>query len=167
MNRWYAAYTQPRNEALAMEHLGRQGFDVYCPRYRKRRSHAGRIDVVASPLFPRYVFVAFDPGAARWQAIRSTRGVIDLVKNGLDPSPVPDFILTEIRAREDESGLVVLDNQLNLARGDKFSIAAGPFAGHTAIFETKRDEVRVHALLSLLGREVHVQLPVDAIAPVS
>lgn len=167
MNRWYAAYTQPRNEALAMEHLGRQGFDVYCPRYRKRRSHAGRIDVVASPLFPRYVFVAFDPGAARWQAIRSTRGVIDLVKNGLDPSPVPDFILTEIRAREDESGLVVLDNQLNLARGDKFSIAAGPFAGHTAIFEIRRDEVRVHALLSLLGREVHVQLPVDAIAPVS
>ena len=80
---------------------------------------------------------------------------------------MPEFILAEIRAREDESGFVVLGNSLNLARGDKFSIAAGPFAGHTAIFETKRDEVRVHALLSLLGREVHVQLPLDAIAPVT
>lgn len=167
MNRWYAAYTQPRNEALAMEHLARQGFDAYCPRYQKRRSHAGRIDLVASPLFPRYVFVAFDPDTARWQAIRSTRGVIELVKNGLEPAPLPEFILTEIRAREDESGYVVLGNSLNLARGDKFSIAAGPFAGHTAIFEAKRDDVRVNALLSLLGREVHVQLPVDAIAPVS
>jgi len=167
MNRWYAAYTQPRNEALAMEHLARQGFDVYCPRYQKRRSHAGKIDHVASPLFPRYVFVAFDPDTARWQAIRSTRGVIELVKNGLEPSPVPDLILKEIRAREDESGYVVLGNALNLARGDKFSISAGPFAGHTAIFETKRDDVRVHALLSLLGREVHVQLSIDAIAPVS
>jgi transcriptional antiterminator RfaH len=112
------------------------------------------------------VFVSFDPDAARWQAIRSTRGVIELIKNGLDPSPVPEFILSEIRAREDESGFVVLGNNLNLVRGDKFSIAAGPFAGHTAIFETQRDEQRVHALLSLLGREVHVQLPVDAITPV-
>jgi transcriptional antiterminator RfaH len=167
MNRWYAAYTQPRNEVLAIEHLARQGFDVYCPRYQKRRSHAGRIDLVASPLFPRYVFVAFDPQTARWQAIRSTRGVIELVRNGVDPAPVPDFILTEIRAREDESGFVMLGNQFNLARGDRFSIAAGPFAGHTAIFEAKRDEARVHALLSLLGREVHLQLPVDVIAPVS
>ena len=114
MNRWYAAYTQPRNEALAIEHLARQGFDVYCPRYQKRRSHAGKIDLVASPLFPRYVFVSFDPEAARWQAIRSTRGVIDLVKNGLDPSPVQEFILTELREREDEGGFVVLGNSMSL-----------------------------------------------------
>ena len=73
MNRWYAAYTQPRNEALAIEHLARQGFDVYCPRYQKRRSHAGKIDLVASPLFPRYVFIAFDPEAARWQAFLDDR----------------------------------------------------------------------------------------------
>lgn len=166
MKRWYAVYTQPRNESLAAEHLERQGFEVYCPRYRKRRSHAGRVDFVASPLFPRYVFVGFDPATGRWQAIRSTRGAVDLVRNGFDPVPVPDFVIPEIRAREDENGFVVLGNHLKLARGDKFSIAAGPFAGHVAIFEARRDSARVFALLSLLGGKVVVELPVDAVAPV-
>jgi transcriptional antiterminator RfaH len=167
MKRWFAAYTQPRHESLASEHLARQGFDIYYPRYRKRRSHAGRIDLVASPLFPRYVFVGFDPHAARWQAIRSTRGVVDLVKNGSDPVPVPDLVITEIREREDGEGFVVLGEHLRLARGDKFSIAAGPFAGHVAIFEANRDSARVVALLSLLGGQVVVDLPLGAVAPVS
>jgi transcriptional antiterminator RfaH len=167
MKRWYAVYTQPRNETLATEHLARQDFESYCPQYLKRRSHAGRIDLVSSPLFPRYVFVAFDIEAARWQAIRSTRGVIDLVKNGVDPVPVPDFVVSEIHAREDENGFVLLGNHLKLTRGDKFSIAAGPFTGHVAIFEARRDSTRVIALLSLLGSERMVELPVDAVAPVS
>ncbi|MEX0803098.1 MAG: transcription termination/antitermination NusG family protein [Candidatus Binatia bacterium] len=167
MKRWYAVYTQPRNESLATEHLARQSFDAYCPRYQKRRSHAGRIDFVSSPLFPRYVFVAFDPETARWQAIRSTRGVVDLVRNGLDPVPVPEFIISEIRTREDENGFVLLGNHLKLARGDKFSIAAGPFAGHVAIFEARRDSARVIALLSLLGGKIVVELPVGAVAPVT
>jgi transcriptional antiterminator RfaH len=167
MKRWYAVYTQPRNEGLALEHLARQGFDAYYPRYRKRRSHAGRVDVVPSPLFPRYIFVAFDAEGERWQAIRSTRGVIDLVKNGLDPVPVPDFVISEIRAREDEDGFVLLGNHLKLARGDKFSIAGGPFAGQVAIFEARRDSARVIALLSLLGGKIVVELPLDAVAPAS
>jgi len=167
MKRWYAVYTQPRNETLATDHLARQGFEVYFPRYRKRRSHAGRIDFIPSPLFPRYIFVAFDPDSARWQAIRSTRGVVDLVKNGLDPTPISEAIVLEIRAREDESGFVLLGKHLRLARGDKFRIDSGPFAAHVGIFEAKRDDQRVIALLSLLGREVTVDLPIGSIAPVS
>lgn len=167
MKQWFAVYTQPRKEDVAIEHLGRQGFEPYCPRYRKRHSHAGRVSLVASPLFPRYVFAAFDPDQARWQAIRSTRGVVDLVRNGLDPVPVPETILTEIRAREDEEGYVLLGNHLRLARGDKFSIAEGPFAGHVAIFEAKRDSARVIALLSLLGGQIVVNLPPRAVAPIS
>ena len=84
MKSWYVAYTQPRNEKLALEHLVRQGFEVFCPQYRKRRSHARRIDMVPAPLFPRYLFVAFDASDPQWRAIRSTRGVIDLVRHGLD-----------------------------------------------------------------------------------
>ncbi len=162
---WYAVYTQPRNEDLAAEHLSRQGLEVFLPRYLKRRSHARRIDNVPAPLFPRYVFVAFQVADGGWRVIRSTRGVIDLVRNGVQPVPVPDAIIEEIKRRRDEQGFVTIHKQINLKRGARIRIDAGPFADCEAIFESQRDEDRVVALLSLLGRKVIVELPVDSVAP--
>ena len=63
------------------KHLGRQGFQVYLPRYTKRRRHARRVDTVAVPLFPRYLFVSVAV-AQRWHSIRSTIGITRLVANG-------------------------------------------------------------------------------------
>lgn len=162
---WYAVYTQPRSESLAGEHLSRQGFDVFLPRYLKRRSHARRVDTVPAPLFPRYVFVGFQVAEGGWRVIRSTRGVIDLVRNGIQPVPVPDVIIEEIKRRRDEQGFVTLHKQINLKRGARIRIDAGPFADYEAIFETQRDEDRVVALLSLLGRKVVVELSADSVVP--
>ena len=69
--RWFVAHTQPNAEAKAAAHLMRQGFGVYVPRYLKRRRHARKIDIVAAPLFPRYLFVAVDLNAQRWRSIWS------------------------------------------------------------------------------------------------
>ena len=60
--RWFVAQSHVHAESKAAMHLGRQGFEVYLPRYRKQRRHARRIDVVATPLFPRYPFVSIDLG---------------------------------------------------------------------------------------------------------
>ena len=166
MKRWYAVYTKPRNEELATQHLVRQGFEIVYPRYLKRRSHARVVSSVSAPLFPRYLFASFEIAAPSWSAIRSTRGVIDLVRNGVSPAPVPDEIIGEIRRRADDNGHVVLGKQLHLERGDSFCIDTGPFAAHVAIFEERRDNDRVIALLSLLGRKVTVQMPIDAVVPV-
>ena len=165
MKSWYAVYTQPRNEMLATEHLTRQDFEVFLPCYMKRRSHARRVDNVPAPLFPRYVFVAFDIVQGGWRAIRSTRGVIDLVCNDIHPIPVPDAIIEEIQQRRDEQGFVVLEKRINLKRGARIRIDAGPFADYEAIFESQRDDERVIALLSLLGRKVVVELPANSVVP--
>jgi transcriptional antiterminator RfaH len=167
MKHWFVVYTQTRHEDLASENLGRQGFDVYYPRYCKSRSHARRKDVVPSPLFPRYIFVAFDAMGSGWRSIRSTRGVIDLVRNGIDPVPVPEGTIDEIKSREDGNGFVVLGKHLHLNRGDSFRIGSGPFASQMAIFEAKKDDTRVLALLSMLGRKVSIELPIGAVAPVA
>ena len=57
---WYVVHTHPRAEAKALLNLDRQGFSCYLPRYLKRRRHARRLETVAAPLFPRYLFVALD-----------------------------------------------------------------------------------------------------------
>jgi len=163
MKRWYAVYTQPRKEMLATEHLARQGFEVLLPRYMKRRSHARRVDLVPAPLFPRYIFAAFDLDEGGWRVIRSTRGVINLVCNGLQPVPVPAAIIEEIQRRQDEQGFVILKRRINLKRGARIRIDVGPFADYEAIFEAQRDNERVVALLSFLGREVVIELPVESV----
>jgi transcriptional antiterminator RfaH len=166
MKQWFAVYTHPRGEAIAAENLLRQGFEVFFPRYLKRRSHARKIETVPAPLFPRYLFIAFDTGDSGWRVVRSTRGVIDLVRNHQDPAPVPGAIIEEIRSRQDEDGFVVMA-LAKLGRGDKIRIETGPFASYEAIFETVRDNDRVVALLSLLGRQVVVNVPIDAVSPAS
>ena len=57
MRRWYVVHTQPQGESRAKANLERQGYEVYLPRCRKWRRHARRAEIVAAPLFPRYLFV--------------------------------------------------------------------------------------------------------------
>ena len=80
---------------------------------------------------------------------------------------MPDAIIEEIRKRQDEHGYVVLARHIKLGRGDKIRIEGGPFASYEAIFETMRDNERVVALLSLMGRQVVVNVPVEAVSPAS
>ena len=107
-SRWYVVHTQPNREARADLNLRRQGFSTYLPRYVRRRRHARRHEMVARPLFPRYLFVALDPARDRWRAIHSTFGVNHLVLAGEEPLPVPDGVVDEIRARENGDGFVKL-----------------------------------------------------------
>jgi transcriptional antiterminator RfaH len=72
--RWYLIHSHPHAEGKASEHLRRQGFETYLPRYLKQRRHARRIEKVSAPLFPSYLFAAVDTASQRWLAIDSTIG---------------------------------------------------------------------------------------------
>lgn len=160
---WYVAHTQPRAEALAKTHLERQGFTVYLPHYAKTRRHARRVDTVTAPLFPRYVFVAMDLDMARWRAIHSTRGVQHLICHGDRPASVPDWVIDEIRTRENDDGMVRMLSTEILKPGDPVRIVAGAFSGHEALFQSASDRDRIVVLLSLLGRTVRTAVPLDAV----
>jgi transcriptional antiterminator RfaH len=160
--RWYVVQTRPHGERKAAAHLKRQGFDVYLPRYLKRRRHARRVDTVAAPLFPRYLFVAIDMMTQRWRAVRSTVGVNDIVSFGEDPVAVQDEVIDELRQREDGAGLVQLDRHAAFARGDKVRVLEGAFTEYLAVFDAMTDHERVSVLIDLLGRKVRVAM--DSIA---
>lgn len=67
-DRWYVAQTQPRAESRAIAHLERQGYQVFCPRYRKTVRHTAR-DL--------------------WRAVNGTRGIARLISQGEAPAPLP------------------------------------------------------------------------------
>lgn len=164
MNRWYIVHTQPNGEERARHNLERQGFAVYLPKYLKHRRHARRVEHVRRPLFPRYLFVRFDPDTAQWRSINGTFGVAHLVSNGNEPIPVSDSIVDAIQARHDANELVILYTPESFEPGQKLEIVDGPFAWHTGLFQRLSDNERVVLLLDLLGRQVTVTVPPEAIA---
>ena len=161
---WFVVQTQVNAEAKAARNLLQQGFEIYLPRYLKRRSHARRTDKVAVPLFPRYMFVRIDMATQRWRSVQSTFGVASLVFNGSEPVPVPTQVLRTLRASEDESGYVRLDKRPKFARGDEVRVIAGAFADSLALFDGLADRDRIVILLDMLGRKVCVSIEADMVA---
>lgn len=154
---WYVAFTHVHAEAKAALNLTHQGYTVFFPRFRKRRSHARKIEIVSAPLFPRYVFVQMDTATQRWRSIGSTIGVAHLVCHGDRPAIVPDRVIAELRSREDAEGLFLLDKP-TFATGDKIRVRYGAFCDSLGLFEGMTDRQRVTVLLDLLGRKVRVAM---------
>jgi transcriptional antiterminator RfaH len=164
MQAWYVVKTKPRNEARAAENLSRQGFPIYCPKYRCRRRRANRVQQSRVPLFPSYLFVTFDISRDSWAVIRSTYGVSQLICRNGDPVAVPEAVLDDIRRREDSDGLVRLDATRNCRPGDPVRIMAGAFADQVGLFDCRTDSERVVVLLRLLGRDVRTVVRSDEVA---
>ena len=162
--RWYVVQTQVNSEAKAAQNLLRQGYEIYLPRYLKRRRHARKVDFVAKPLFPRYLFVAIDMATQRWRSIQSTFGVSHLVTNGDEPATVPDGVVSALKAREDDRGFVGMEAKPAFALGDKVRVLAGAFMDSAGLFDGMGDHDRVAILLDMLGRKVRVHLDVDLVA---
>lgn len=161
--RWYVVQSQPNAEAKAVSHLNRQGFDTYLPRYLKRRRHARRVETVPASLFPRYLFVAIDLNAQRWRSIFSTVGVSRLVCQGEVPTPISTNIIDGLKAREDNSGFIQLDQRPKYRPGDIIRVLDGAFADYLGLCEGMKDSDRVAILLEMLGRKVRVTVDIGAV----
>ncbi len=164
MKRWYVVHTHSRGERLAMDNLHRQGFDAYLPQYFKRRRHARKVEMVSAPLFPRYLFVGLDLRTARWHAIKSTFGVKCLVRHGDKPAPVPMGVVENIQAHEDGDGKVVMGKVMPFKKNEVVQFNVGAFSDQTGLFDCFTDDERVIVLLELLGRQVKVRVPMEAIS---
>jgi transcriptional antiterminator RfaH len=162
--RWYVVRTQINGETKAAQNLLRQGYEVHLPRYMKRRRHARKVDFVAKPLFPRYLFVAIDMATQRWRSIQSTSGVSHLVTNGDEPAVVPEGVVSALKLREDAKGFVKLDATPSFAPGDKVRVLAGALTDNAGLFSGMADHDRVSILLEMLGRQVRVVLDADLVA---
>ncbi len=159
MRRWYAVQCKPRMELWARTNLWDRGFEVYLPQYLKLRRHARRRDWVPRPLFPGYLFVRADLEAGDKRAVNAASGVGRMVSFGTCTPPLEDQVVTEIRAREGEDGLIRLDQARAFKPGEELRICDGALSDKVGLFETMNDDRRVILLLDLLGRKVRVQLP--------
>ena len=158
---WLAVHTRPRQEATAAANLSRQGFEVFLPELRQRKRRQGKWQWFTGPLFPRYLFLQVALGEQDIAKVRSTLGVVNLVRFGARLAQVDASIIDFLKAQQkDAQGVGELD-EASYNPGDRVQILEGPFAGMNGLYQMKKDADRVELLLSLMGRNTPVILELD------
>jgi len=163
---WYLVHTKPRQEATALDHLQRQGYECYLPTLRREKLRQGLVTEGREPLFPRYLFVR--PGQREetisWAPIRSTKGVSRLVCFGTEPAKVDAALVQALQSQEQvaQTEPVRLFNE-----GDRVRLTEAPFAGLEAIYQMADGERRALVLIELLSRPVRVRVSPASLRRVS
>lgn len=152
---WYLIHTKPRQEALALTNLSRQGFECYMPMLKLQKIRQRKTALVAEPMFARYLFIRLDTSGSgqSWSPIRSTLGVNQLVKFGGQPAKVDGQLIDLIRFREQNNPA-----QPMFAPGEHVVVADGPFVGLEAIYQTTDAESRSMILLEMLSKPVSMRI---------
>lgn len=159
MEVWFAVVTKPRAEAIALEHLNRQGYTCLLPRIKRVLRGAAGLRSRIESLFPNYLFLRADPERTSLAPVRSTRGALGLVRFGGEPVQVPDAVIARIQARMVcDDGLVSLLTP-ELTAGQAVRVMDGPMVGIEGVFQADAGADRVRVLLQLLGVPRDVVLP--------
>lgn len=161
---WYLVYCKPRQESVARENLTRQGYETYLPFMRDVRRRQGKRVTLIAPMFPRYLFIHLNRETDNWAPIRSTLGVVSIVRFGRAAARVPDDLLTMLRSREDTQGVQILPVD-EYKPGSRIRITQGGFAGYEGLFQAATGRDRVTVLLDVLGRQARASVDSASIEP--
>lgn len=148
---WYAVHTLPRQEARADSNLRAWGIETVFPKIKDCRYNkfSGEPIYMVKPLFPRYIFARFNAEQGLHN-VRFTRGVYAVISSGNKPISVNDDVITLIKSRMQEDGLVNIGEEFSA--GDKVLIKKGPFKSLMGIFERRMDASnRVMVLLTTIN----------------
>lgn len=156
---WLLAQFKPNSHRIAERNLQRQGFRTFLPLQQETRRERGRFTTRSRPLFPGYLFVAFDPRKGGWSAVNSTYGITRLVSFGAAPVAVPPDLVSELMQRCDAKGMLLPPPVLK--PGDQVTMTRGPFADFAATVAELAPDQRVWVLLELMGRETRVAVSPD------
>ena len=149
MKDWYLVKTKSRQENIAQNNLENQDYDVFCP--------FAQINNKRVVLFPGYIFIYLDSKSQDWSPIRSTKGVLYLVRFGLNYAKIPNNIIEFIKKNQLNTA-EKLKSLSNFKPGDKVQITEGAFKNCIAIFKEYKPDERVILLMNLLGQQQTISI---------
>jgi transcriptional antiterminator RfaH len=153
--RWFVIQTKSKQEDRSVFHLRNKDIEVYLPKLEVMTFHARRRSIIRKPFFPCYLFVSIDPGIDL-NTVRWTQGVVRILLNSIQPMPLDDRVIEEIRSMEDSDGIIRL---IPSREYKKVRITKGPFKDLTGIFDRwLSDGERVKILLDLVFYQASIDL---------
>ena len=161
---WFLAQLKPNCANIADKNLKRQGFQTFLPLEEETRQRNGKFVTATRPLFPGYIFVAFEAARGLWRTVNSTYGITRLVSFAKEPAPVPLDLLSQLMLRCDTDGKVLPPKLLKA--GDQVVLNTGPFANFVAEVEKIAPDRRVWVLMEIMGGHTRVAVGADQLRAV-
>jgi transcriptional antiterminator RfaH len=161
---WYVIHTKPKQEFRAAQNLEQQEYTIFLPTISVQKLYKNTLQITQEPLFARYLFIQLDQVNSNWFPIRSTRGVLQIVRFGTHTEPIkvhPQLI-------EDLKYLATEKIPKTLfSSGESVYIQEGPFKGLEASFQKLLDEPsgesRALILIEILGKTQNLKIPLQHI----
>lgn len=170
---WFVARAQERRERHAAVKLEQRGFVAYVPTLLTRRKRLGVWLDSPEAIFPGYLFVGARSCVENGRStvlqdirpVRSTRGIVGLVRFGEEFARVPGVAIDELRQREaaGRSGMIE-DPSRKFRVGEHITVRAGSLAGLQGVYSQREGKKRCIILLGYLDHVRSVALPLDWIA---
>jgi transcriptional antiterminator RfaH len=156
---WHLIMTKPKQDEVAEYNLKLQGFEVYRPQCRQVKTRRGKKITQLESLFPRYLFIKLDDEQQNWAPIRSTKGVLQLVRFGTQAAKVDEALIDQLKQQEQVALNEPSDSPYK--KGDKLRVEAGAFYGLDAIFDGYDSDQRIIVLMNILGQQQKLTLPAE------
>ena len=154
MRNWYLIKTKTRQENIAIQNLKNQEYSTYCATVEIDNKHV--------ILFPSYIFIHLDNKKENWSPIRSTKGVVNFVRFGLNFAQVPDNVIEFLKANQ-LINQEKLENLNQFKSGDKVQITDGVLKNCVAIFKAFKSDDRVILLMNLLGQQQSITIKQESV----
>ncbi|RWQ56552.1 MAG: transcriptional antiterminator NusG [Mesorhizobium sp.] len=161
--RWYVLRVEERTDIAVDKSLHDANVErwmatksVLPPRRSDRKKQ--RSEPVLMAALPGYVFVRVVSTPATWAALKTIKGVVDVLGGADNPKPLKAAEILKLQAfiEKNPRAIEVLTNALKV--GDRVSIDAGPFASFEAIVLVLGDAERIKVEASLFGRATPLEL---------
>jgi transcriptional antiterminator RfaH len=161
---WVIVQFKPNAYQLAVRNLRQQKFESFLPLEEIKKYKNGQYRSIHRPLFPGYMFVAFEKGSILWRKINCTIGVTKLLTINNIPYIVPNTLITAIMTRCNQKG--VLLPKRNLHKDDRVLFTDGPLCNFLATVESIDEKQRVWVLIDLLGKETRILVETEKLKSV-
>lgn len=162
MNNWHLLRSKPNQDSIAEYNLTNQGFEVFRPIVGKSIKKGRKNIKSGASLFAGYMFVKLDLTAQDIVPIRSTKGVLGLIRFGKEFASVPIKIIEYIKKQQQDVNDRLLEIE-SYHKGDDLVIKSGIFKGQNAVFQEYKNSERVVLLLKLISQEQKMTLSLDEI----
>jgi transcriptional antiterminator RfaH len=156
--KWYLVRCKPKQEALAVENLRRQGWICFNPEIIVTKYNNTQCTHKTEALFRGYIFIRGDDERINFEAVRSTRGVIGFVRFSLYPATVSHDVIDNIASNLLRSQQRI-SHQSEFASGTRVRVMSGNFEGMEAVYLCKSGIERSKILIRFLqGQQVEVRI---------
>ena len=161
--KWYLIQTKPNAHLLALQHLKRQGFEVFIP-FKKNIKRRRKFVNCTVPLFTNYLFMGTTLIQIPSNSVNSTRGISKAVTLDGIYRNVDNKIIEGLKNRCDKSGVIYKFH--DVAPGDQVKIENGPFTNFICNVDKIIDGKRAWTLIELMQQKTRCDFSLEDLSKV-